>query len=106
MTYLTAGPGGAYQPAGSCPGAEKIMSTEYAAHHGVPGNGTFMVAEMTTRDKSASIRIALWRCQYCRTLCIGIAGTDIPIDGPHGAGVHNQEFTWLEEIVAELGRDV
>lgn len=104
MQYLMAGPGGAYQPAGSCPVAEAIMGTDYAAHHGVPSEpDSFMVADMMTKDGSASIRVALWRCQYCNTLLIGVARAGVPVDGPPGTGVSVQEFTWLEETIPVLG---
>lgn len=103
MPYLTAGDRGEFQLAGSCRVAETIMGVEHAAHHGIPSEPeSFMVADMTTRDGSAAVRVVLWRCQFCGQLLAGIGHPDAPLDGPPGTGFYVQEFTWLEESVKEL----
>lgn len=72
-------------------------------HCGPVEEGSFLVADAVTRDRSASIRVALWRCQFCGVLMIGLGQTGPALDGPPGTGVHIQEFTWLEEPAALLG---
>jgi hypothetical protein len=97
MSFLTAGDGGAFRLAGSCPVAEQVMHTDYAAHHGIPSEPeSYMVADMITRDGTAAVRVVLWRCQYCATLLIGVGRTDEALDGPPGTGFYSQDFTWLE----------
>jgi hypothetical protein len=103
MSFLTAGEGGAFRPAGSCPVAEKIMHTEYAAHHGIPSDDqSYMVADLITRDDSAAVRVVLWRCQFCHGLLVGVGRTDEALDGPPGTGFYSQDFNWLEEPPKEL----
>lgn len=64
--------------------------------------GAFLVADAATRDRSATVRVVAWRCQFCGVLLVGIGRTDAPIDSEPGSGVHLQEFTWLEEDVVLL----
>jgi hypothetical protein len=90
MSFLMTGQGGVFMLAGPCP-------VTGGPHHGSPGRGAYAVADITTRDRFAAIRVAVWRCQPCGTLIAGIGSTEPPVDGEPGTGVHTQEFTWLEE---------
>jgi hypothetical protein len=96
-SFLTSMPGGPFQPAENCRGIS-LNTDVYFSHHGVLEPGTFMVADATTKDSSAAVRIVFWRCQYCGLLLIGIGHQSGDIDAPPGYGIHAQEFTWLEEV--------
>jgi hypothetical protein len=65
-------------------------------HHGNQDQSAFLVADATTKDRSASARFALWRCEECGTLLVGIGATDVPLGGNESA--YAQEFTWLEQV--------
>ncbi len=65
---------------------------------------SYLVADAAVRDRSAAVRLAVWRCQYCGTLLAGIGRPRGVLDGSPGsrAEVDAQEFTWLEEAVTLL----
>jgi len=79
---------GSFKLAGSCPVAAQGASGEYMPHQG--DAGSFLVADAQTRDGTASVRLALWRCVHCGLLLTGVARAE---GGPGAA----QSFTWLEE---------
>lgn len=81
------GAGGEFRPAQSCPVAETLGSGAYMSHVG--DEDSHMVADASTRDGTASVRIVLWRCVYCGALLAGLGTTD---SEPRA----DQEFTWLE----------
>ena len=86
------GPGEGFRPAGGCPAASQWSPHgEYMPHQG--DAGSFLVADARTGDGTAAIRLALWRCVYCRMLLTGIARAD---GDPDAA----QQFTWFEEEIA------
>ena len=70
----------------------------------MPDNENFLVADAATKDASAAVRIAIWRCQHCGMLLVGIGRQDGALDADMGEGVHAQRFTWLEEIVPKVKR--
>jgi hypothetical protein len=87
------GAGGAFRPAQSCPVAETLGSGAYISHQG--DEDSYMIADAATRSGLAAIRIVLWRCVYCGSLLAGLGRAD---SEPRA----DQEFTWLEERVAQL----
>jgi len=90
------GAGGEFRPAQSCPVAESLGSGAYMSHQG--DDGSYMIADASTRDGKAAIRIVLWRCVYCGTLMAGLGSAD-------GEPRADQEFTWLEQKIPQLAGD-
>jgi hypothetical protein len=90
------GTGGEFRPARSCPVAEALGSGSYMSHQG--DEGSYLIADAATRDGAAVIRVVLWRCVYCGALVAGLGHAD-------GEPRADQEFTWLEEKIPELGGD-
>jgi hypothetical protein len=95
-SLMSLGAEGAFRPAGSCPVASQWADGEYMAHQG--DAGSFLVADARTRDGSASVRLALWRCVHCGMLLTGIAHAD-------GDPAATREFTWLEDARAVVSLD-
>jgi hypothetical protein len=91
---LRVGGGNAFRLAQGCPVASRWGSGEYVAHQG-DANG-FLLADARTRDGTAAIRLALWRCVHCGMLLTGIAQAEGDPDS-------TQDFTWMEETVVLLG---
>jgi hypothetical protein len=89
--FLMSGSAETFQLADQCPVTK-------GPHRGNPVAQSYLLADATVRDRSASVRIALWRCKPCGALLVGLGQTGPALDAPHGTGVHVQEFTWLEEI--------
>lgn len=71
-------------------------------HCGPPERSGFLIADAATADRTAAVRVSAWRCRFCGVLLIGIGRPDAAPDAEPGDGVHNQEFTWLEEAVTLL----
>lgn len=90
MAFLMSGGDVGFLPAEACP-------VTRGPHHGPGDHEGFMVADAETADGSASVRVALWRCEPCGALLVGLGEVGPPLDGPAGTGVHAQEFTWFEE---------
>jgi len=87
QAFAMSGMGASFRPAGPCP----VMR----GPHCMPdGDGSYMVADAATRDGTAGVRVALWRCRYCGTQLTGI--------GRLGENADVQEFTWLEEAYVPL----
>lgn len=80
------GAGGAFRLAESCPVAAEWAGGAYMSHQ---GGEDFMVADARTRDGTAQVRFALWRCVHCGAVLVGLAPAD-------GEASEDQEFTWLE----------
>ena len=79
-------------------------------HCGNPEVSAFMVADATTRDGTATIRVVMWRCRYCGVLVTGIGHPrgnpdSSRADRVNTAAVDAQEFTWLQEHIALLGQN-
>lgn len=89
---------GAAEPlvlAGSCP----VTAGPHCADP-----GSFLVADAAVRDGSAAVRLALWRCKFCRSLLVGVGPQSGVLDvSGDRALIDSQEFTWLEQPVALLG---
>jgi hypothetical protein len=90
------GAGGEFRPAQSCPVAGSLGSGAYMSHQG--DEDSYMIADASTRDGRAAIRIVLWRCVYCGTLMAGLGRADCE---PRA----DQEFTWLEQKIVQLAGD-
>jgi hypothetical protein len=89
--FLMSGGDSPFRPAGPCP-------VTNGPHNGSTDQGSYLVADAATRDRTASARIALWRCAECGSLLIGIGNASMPLgDGVSGWA---QEFTWLEQVPA------
>jgi hypothetical protein len=98
--FLMTGLAAPFIPAEPCP----VLDGPHARS---PEEGSYMVADAATRDRSAAIRIALWRCGYCGVLLTGIGHqsgrlTGNRADRANTAEVDAQEFTWLQEQVTLL----
>lgn len=87
------GGGGIFRLAQSCPVAETYGSGGYMSHQ---GGDDFMIADAATRGQSAAVRIVAWRCVYCGVLVVGLGAAEGEPDA-------DQEFTWLEQEVAQPG---
>jgi hypothetical protein len=74
-------------------------------HGRSPEDGSYLVADATTRDGSAAVRIAVWRCSYCGVLVTGIGRLtgNLSLTGSRENRmlIDSQEFTWLEETPRE-----
>ena len=82
QAYAMSGMGASFRPAGRCP----VM----AGPHCMPEAAvSFMVADAATADRTAGVRLVLWRCRFC--------GTQLTGTGQLGEDADVQEFTWLEE---------
>jgi hypothetical protein len=96
--YRMSGGGTSFRSARPCPVT--------AGPHVAPldrSEGALVVADMVTRDRSAGVRVVLWRCQYCGIQLTGLGRADIPVgDGAPGTGLDVQEFTWMEEAPVPL----
>src|SRR5437773_11145420 len=90
------GAGGGFRPAQSCPVAEALGSGAYMSHQG--DEDSYLIADAATKSGSAAVRIVLWRCVYCGVLLAGLGRAD-------GEPRADQEFTWLEEKIPQLGGD-
>lgn len=88
------GGGGIFRLAESCPVAESLGSGSYMSHQGNPDS--HMIADASTRDGTAAVRIVLWRCVYCGTLVAGLGSAE-------GEPSGDQEFTWMEQKTALIG---
>lgn len=93
--FLMTGAAMPFRLAEPCP----VMS---GPHHGKPDREAFLIADVATRDRTAVVRVASWRCEACGVLLVGIGRPDAAVDAEPGAGIHNQEFAWLEESVVLL----
>lgn len=96
QAFLMSGMGASFCPAGPCPVTD-------GPHCAPDSERSFMVADATTGDRSAQVRLVLWRCRFCRALLAGLGRADeSPVQSGYGTGVDVQEFTWLEEAVPLL----
>lgn len=90
--FMMTGGATPFRVAESCP----VMNGPHIAPR---KNGSFIVADAATRDRTATVRVVAWRCQFCGLLLVGVGHTDSLVDAEPGNGVHVQEFTWLEQDV-------
>ena len=81
------GTGSGFRLAESCPAASEWAAGAYMSHQGDPGS--FAVADVTVRDGSAAVRVAVWRCVHCGVTVAGLGSAGEPPD-------RDQPFTWLE----------
>ena len=88
-TFLMVGGGDDYRPAESCEVASKKYGNgEYMSHQGHPDS--FLVADARTKDGTAMVRLALWRCVFCSKILVGLGAPEqLALAG-------TQEFTWME----------
>jgi hypothetical protein len=89
--FLMTGGAQPFREAEACP----VMAGPHCAPR---DKRSFMVADAAVADGTAAVRIAIWRCQFCNALLIGIGRPLAEIAGKPGTGVHSQEFAWLEEV--------
>lgn len=82
------GGGDDYLLAAACPVAsQEFGHGQYMSHRGDPES--FLVAEARVKDGSASVRISLWKCVFCKKTLVGL--------GDPAEEVGEQDFTWLEK---------
>ena len=74
-------------------------------HHANLDEGAYLVADVSVRDGTARVRLALWRCARCGVMLAGVGLPHGTLNGEADrAAVDEQEFTWLEETVMLVGR--
>lgn len=89
--FLMSGADAPFNVAGPC-------SVTDGPHNGSTENGSYLVADVATRDGTAKVRIALWRCAECGSLLAGIGNANLPLED--GLSGWAQDFTWLEQVPA------
>lgn len=87
LAYAMSGMGASFRPAGPC-------LVVRGPHCKPDDDGSYMMAEAATRDRTAGVRLVLWRCRFCGTQLTGV--------GRLGEDADTQEFTWLEDAAVPL----